>query len=388
MDTLCSLSTSHCWPDTSIVSPATAQKRKSSHGDGAVSLPCKHFRGKSVRDDYSVRKGYLLLSNVSERGQLAELSQGQELSQEQLAIKEIAGSKHFNSQIITVLEKYEIVYRFESGSILADARGGKESKRWPTFFLINEESGINGELPDDCFMYFKKLENNTVSPVVFQSDRLNRNIVDNMIAPALPVASLAVSEHSNQYTCMHVAMNQIALTSLSKGVKNQPRFLTTTGVGDCHAVVFWDKATQTAVMTHFQQGHMCKESFDFMLEKILQYASIKDLSVLIVGGRLCRMRDQGNFFDFIEKYLEDNKLSLKQTFLGLKYRSENLLFDCQEGQFYDLEFSSKGQYSFWVTDDRKDLLFSFKVSGFKKAIRYYYSAENKNHFIPVNISFS
>jgi len=244
------------------------------------------------------------------------------------------------------------------------------------------------KLPDDCFLYFKKLENNAMSPVVLQSARLNRNIVGNMIAPALSVARLAVSEHRNQYTCMHVAMYQIALTSLSKGVKSQPRFLTTTGVGDCHAVVFWDKATQTAVMAHFQQDHMCKESFDFMLKKILQHASIEDLSVFIIGGIIYRMRDQGNFFDFIEKYLKDNKLSLKQTFLGLKYRSEDLLFDCREGQFYNLKFSSKGRYRFGVTDNRKDLLFSFEVSGFKETIQYYYSAGNKKHFIPVNISFS
>ena len=58
----------------------------------------------------------------------------------------MSGSKDFNSRIVTVLEKYEIEYQFEFGHILADARGGKESRRWPTHYLIDKESGINEKL--------------------------------------------------------------------------------------------------------------------------------------------------------------------------------------------------------------------------------------------------
>lgn len=140
-------------------------------------------------------------------------------------------------------------------------------------------------------------------------------------------------------------------------------------------------------MTHFAQCDMCEEPFDFMLQKITQHSSVEDISVFIVGGVLGRMRDKGNFFDFIEKYLKDKQLNLKQTFLGDKGRPTDLVFDCQEGRFYKLIFFNKGPYKFEVTDDRKDLPFSFRNPYHGRDVEYYYSSENQRSFIPVNISF-
>ncbi|WP_422134329.1 hypothetical protein [Endozoicomonas sp. ALD040] len=155
-----------------------------------------------------------------------------------------------------------------------------------------------------------------MTPTLLKSHRLDENIIDGVIVDSLPIARLSVSANEYEHTCMHVAMFQTALTSLSK--PGQPRFLTTTCVNDCHTEVFWDQKTQTAIMTHFLQNDMCKPSFDFMLAKITQFAPVKDRQTFIVGGIVERMRDTGNFLILLKNILLKKAFLLNKLFRAIK----------------------------------------------------------------------
>lgn len=310
------------------------------------------------------------------------------LTPEQLRLKEIKAPAYFNSRIIEILESCTIKHRLKHNELLVEPSvyGEHES----TIHKITSDRAIKKMIPDHCLLSFKYSEKDIMTPILLKSHRLNEDIIDGVVFDSLPIAYLSVSTDEHEHSCMHVASNQIALTSLSKS--GQPRFLTTTHVRDCHAVVFWDKSTQTAIMSHFMQNDMCEPSFDFMLSKITQYAPIKDIKTFIVGGIVERMRDSGNFFAFAEKYLDKKSITLTQTFLGDKKRPTDLLFDSKEGTFYELKFLNKGRYPFSLIDHRKDSAFSFKNADFDEITfnierTYYYSSENKKHFIPINLYF-
>lgn len=308
------------------------------------------------------------------------------LTPEQLKLKEVQVPPYFNSRIVKILEESNIKYELKCDRLLVKPSG--YASRTHTKCKIQYDREVKEGIPHHCLLAFKYLEDYKMIPVLLESHRLNENIIDDVVSLPLAIASLSVSTDEHEYTCMHVAMNQITLTSLSKpGAKpGQPRFLTTTHVYDCHAVVFWDKNTQTAIMTHFSQTDMCKQSFDFMLSKITQYAPVKDIKAFVVGGINERMRANGNFFDFVEKYLNENNITLKQTFLGDNKRPTDLIFDCKDGIFYELRFLNKGCHKFDVVDDRKDLECSFNNSHYDNT--YYYSSENEKHFIPITLNFS
>ena len=312
-----------------------------------------------------------------------------QLSSENLKLKETPVHEKFNLMAVKVLDDNNISYHIRSGSLFIQPSEYGDHRR--AEFKIKNDHRVKEEIPSHCFLNFKHTENNSSCPTFLESHRLNENIIDNIISPPLPVARLSVS--TDEYTgfriedtVMHVAMYQTALTSLSK--PKQPRFLTTTHVHDCHAIVFWDKKTQTAVMTHFMQEDMCEQSFDFMLSKITPYAPTKDLTAYIVGGIVKRMGNSDNsFFNFIEKYLNEKNITLKQTFLGEKKRPTDLVFDCQKGSFYELKIINKGRYEFGVTDDRKESTYSFKGASGSDRV-YYYTSENEDHFIPVTLTVS
>lgn len=159
------------------------------------------------------------------------------LSPEQLKLKEIQITDKLGFRITRILENRNIKYLVKLERLQIEPSGN--GTHWFAKCIIKDNSEVKKEIPNHCLLDFKHLENNRISPILLECYRFNENIIDGIISPPLPVAGLSVSTSEHSYTCIHVAMYQTALTSLSKA--NQPRFLTTTHVYDCYAVVFWEK---------------------------------------------------------------------------------------------------------------------------------------------------
>lgn len=251
---------------------------------------------------------------LSTRSHSSEREGSVKLTPEQLKLKEIEVPVSFNARVIKVLEGCNIKYQLQRNQLLVEPSvyGEHES----TEYKITTDREIRKIIPRHCLLSFKYSQDNRMTPILLESHRFDENIIDGVISHSLPTAYLSVSTKEHEYTCMHIAENQIALTSLSK--PEQPRFLTITYLGDCHAVVFWDQNTQTAIMSHFMQNDMCEASFDFMLSKITQYAPMKDIKAFIVGGIVKRMKDSGNFFEFAEQYLDKKTSPSNKLFWAMK----------------------------------------------------------------------
>lgn len=204
------------------------------------------------------------------------------LTSEQLKLKEEETPDCFNSRVINALEGCNIKYQIRHNKLLTESSADEDDLF--TVFKITSDREIKKIISLHCLLSLKYSENNRMPPTLLKSHWLDENIIDGAIVDSLPIARLSVSANEYEHTCMHVAMFQTALTSLSK--PGQPRFLTTTCVHDCHAVIFWDQKTQTAMQRfyHDRSWHKCNHSNrEIYCEVTLQSQALQQC-VSFLGG--------------------------------------------------------------------------------------------------------
>ena len=224
-------------------------------------------------------------------------------------------------------------------------------------------------------------------PSLYESIRLDENIVDDYLCGDIPLATVSIEDKSSNCVDMflveHVPMRMCCLTIPRK--YSNPRFFTTTNLQSCYALTLWDHETKIACLAHFFNYEISEDAISTLKTKLISHgASEEHISAFVIGGLSLNMSEPHDYFHLIEKSLRQHKIRIAQTFIGNhSNRPKDILFDAQSGIMYQLKIrSNSSQYSFQcyeAKDEGTELHFRSKDD---VQLTYRFSGSDKSEKLP------
>lgn len=242
--------------------------------------------------------------------------------------------------------------------------------------------------PNSAFSVEIDIYNKQAKLSMYQNPSVSTRILHNVMVEKMPKAYVSINTDNIKESIMPAGMCHCVYSSLEEGIPCH--FVSTSGLGDCTAVIFFDRKKKSASLTHYWTQTINSFLLNTQIDTMRSNGScIDDIEATVVGGYRGNLFSASGFFNSILPFMKEKNLYIKEVNVG-DCRPKDIIFDIRSGNVYKMKLGK--EISMWHPLDslspiNKGSIIEMDSEHLKKngvtSSRSYFFSDNKN---PTNIT--